>query len=66
MRFVMRYLHSTLVEQQDVEDICNQVGRHKVFVQTEFRDSDPDGTTTTLPSPPHPLPYPTHTTRTLA
>lgn len=25
MRFVMRYLHSTLVEQQDVEDICQQV-----------------------------------------
>jgi hypothetical protein len=26
MRFVLRYLHSTVVEQQDVEDICNQVG----------------------------------------
>jgi hypothetical protein len=25
MRFVLRYLHSTVVEQQDVEDICNQV-----------------------------------------
>lgn len=25
MRFVNRYLSSTIVEQQDVEDICNQV-----------------------------------------
>jgi hypothetical protein len=25
MRFVLRYLTSTLVGQQDVEDVCNQV-----------------------------------------
>jgi hypothetical protein len=27
MRFVLHYLHSTVVEQQDIESICNQVGR---------------------------------------